>query len=285
MNQVWIQCEDKNSLLTAIAEPGRVMIAGGTDLLINVRRLAPADKPAQMVDLSLVEELKNIHLEGNMLTIGSMVTYTQLMTDPLIRKHLPVLAEAASQVGSPQIRNRGTLGGSLVNASPAADMAPLWILLKAQVKLESFGKERILLVEDFLLGHQKTMLAPGEVMTEIRCLIPKKSVIYQKIGRRNAAAIARLNGCCLLDRQEDTVKEIRLVIGAATPTPLDLQKDCSGWIDKPWTIERLDEVASQAMRRVEEISGRRASATWKFPAIENLVRRLLLDAWAEGGKQ
>ncbi|QRN85109.1 FAD binding domain-containing protein [Clostridia bacterium] len=283
MEEQWIASETLDALLTEIADGKKTMVAGGTDLLIQMREMDEDDKPTEFADLSKVGSLRHIEIEEDTLVLGATVTYSDLMKSELVKEALPMLAQAASQVGSPQIRNRGTIGGSLANASPAADLAPIWVLLDAEVVLKRLGQKRVLLVREFLTGNKTTVLEEGELICKIRCPIKKECIShFIKVGRRNAAAIARLNGAALLCMEEKKIAEIKLVIGAATPTPLDLSDTCEV-LKNDGSVENINKIAQETLKRVETISGRRASATWKFPAIENLTRRLLIEVLNKGG--
>lgn len=283
MKEQWIASETLDMLLDEIADGQKTIVAGGTDLLIQLREMDREEKPTEIADLSCIENLKRIEVTEDGLILGATVTYTDLTNSDLVRETLPMLAQAAMDVGSPQVRNKGTLGGSLANASPAADMAPVWVLLQADVVLQKKGRERVLSVAEFLTGNMTTVLEPGELIVEIRCPLWKgASMHFIKVGRRNAAAIARLNGAALLRTDGGRITDLRMVIGAATPTPLDLSDACEG-LASDRSKEALDRIAKETIRRVEGISGRRASAIWKFPALENLSRRLLIDVMQKGG--
>lgn len=283
MKEQWIASETVDVLLAEIADGQKTIVAGGTDLLIQMREMKTEEMPVEIIDISKVHSLCEIREEKDSLILGATVTYSDLINSDLVSRTLPILAQAAKDIGSPQVRNRGTLGGSLANASPAADMAPVWVLLQAKVVLQKQGNQRVIPVEEFLTGNMTTMLEAGELIVEIRCpLWAGASMQFIKVGRRNAAAIARLNGAALLRTDGKNITDLRMVIGAATPTPLDLSDACEDLVNDR-NGDSLDRIAKETIRRVEGISGRRASATWKFPALENLSRRLLIDVIQKGG--
>ncbi len=273
--------------LEEMANPGAVLLAGGTDLLVQWRELTEAEKPQRIVDLSGLDELRQIREEDGEVVIGSMVTHRMLAQSAVIRSVSPPLAEAAFSVGSPQIRNRGTVGGSLANASPAADLAPVLVALGARVCLESRNTRRELPVSAFLQGMNKTALESAEIIRSVKFSAPAPGLqgTFQKVGRRNAVAIARLNGVCLVRRDATgRLDEVTLVIGSATPTPLDMSQEARELLAQGPEPEALRELALRTVRRVEEIAGVRASARWKFPAVENLVLKLFRVS-DEGGSE
>lgn len=283
MEEQRIASETLENLLAEITDGQKTLVAGGTDLLIQMRKMDEKDKPTDFADLSKVGSLRHIEMEEDTLVLGATVTYTDLMKNHLVKEALPLLAQVASNVGSPQIRNRGTIGGSLANASPAADLSPIWVLLKAEVVLQGLGQRRVLPVGEFLTGNKTTALERGEIISEIHCPIRKGyHSHYIKVGRRNAAAIARLNGAAILHMDGKKIADLQLVIGAATPTPLDLSDICEV-LKESISMESIHKISSETLKRVETISGRRSSATWKFPAIENLTHRILVEVLNKGG--
>jgi CO/xanthine dehydrogenase FAD-binding subunit len=259
------------------------VLAGGTDLLINIRNGEIGSDG--IVDLSKIEELKTIELEGNILAIGALVTFTELAEHPLVKKLIPVLASGAEVVGSPQIRNRGTVGGNVANASPAADLVPVLVALDGVAVIAKEGSFRKVPIAELIVGPYKTSLEPAEIITRIEVTIPQQgtSMSFHKVGRRNALAIARLNGVCLLKLQGQAIEDVSLVIGSATPTPHRFKEVEDFLLDKKLSEELFKEAGRLAKEHVKAITGVRASSHYKLPVIESLTARLLREAW-KGGK-
>lgn len=273
----WLRCESPAEALAALRTPGAAPVAGATDLLVALRdgRI----EPQLLVDLSPIEDWRHIEGDAAGLSIGALSTYRDLMDSAEVATWLPVLAEAASVVGTPPIRNRGTVGGSLANASAAADLAPLLVLLGARLVLVRDTKERTLELASFLLPEGGTELADDELIARILLPVPDDATFaYRKIGRRRSGAIARLNGAAM--RRGD---EVRLCLGAATPAPLDLSDVFRDATPADWT-QMAKDASEEAVRRIVARAGRRASAQWKFPAVHGLIRSLLRTL-EQGGEQ
>ena len=151
---------DEAELLAALAEPGSAILAGGTDLLVKMR--GGLIRPEVLVDVARVPSLRGIRPGGSAIEIGAAVPESEVLASPDVRERLPLLAEAVRCLGSVQIRNRGTLGGNLANASPAADSAVPLLLYDAELDLVGPSGERSVPLERFLLGPGATALAPGD---------------------------------------------------------------------------------------------------------------------------
>ena len=187
--------EEAVTLLDRSPENTKIL-AGGTDLIIQMR--LRETKPDYLLDLGGINYLKEVTIKDNCLIIGSMATFNQLQRDPAVLQYLPLLAEACASIGSPQIRSRATIGGNIANAAPAADTLPALLALDAQVRLQSKDGMRTAVLAQILLDINKTDIKPTEILTEIIIPLPEKDSCqaFQKIGRRKAMAIARLNLAC-----------------------------------------------------------------------------------------
>ena len=150
--------------LLAEQQAGAMILAGGTDVMVEIRA---GHKTDSLVNVTRIPEMKGIRREGDMIHIGPATTFTEIVESPIIREAAFVLAQAALSVGSPQIRNRGTVGGNIVKGSPAADSVPALMALDARLRLVSLAGERELGLEEFLLGICQTAIQPGEVLAGI----------------------------------------------------------------------------------------------------------------------
>ncbi|MBI5249077.1 MAG: FAD binding domain-containing protein, partial [Desulfomonile tiedjei] len=159
------------------------VLAGGTDLTIGIRK--GELKSAYVMDVSRLDELRTISCIEESLVVGAALTYTEIVNDPLIRENVPVLSLAARQVGSLQIRNMGTLGGNVANASPAADSVPAMLVHNAWVKIQSVYEDRIEPLENVIVGPNTSNLKPGELITGfILESLPDSRYEFQRIARR-----------------------------------------------------------------------------------------------------
>jgi len=266
------------TILNSFAGSAHVL-ASGTDLLVNLRN--GKLKPEVIVDISKIEELKIISQEDEKLSLGSLVTFRELAVYPMIQKLIPVLAWAAKAVGSPQIRNRGTVGGNIANASPAADLVPALVALDGVAVLAKQGGLRKIPLTELIVAPYKTKLEPGEIITQVEVTVPshETGMAFRKVGRRNALAISRLNGACLLNLKGEEITAVSLVIGAVTPSPRRFKEVEEYLIGKNISEKLLEEAGAMAKEKVQAITGRRASSQYKLPVVERLTVRLLQAAW------
>lgn len=255
------------------------ILAGGTDLLVNMRN--GQIKPEVIVDISKIGELKTIAREGKNLSIGALVTFSELAAHPLVQKLTPVLARSAKAVGSPQIRNRGTVGGNIANASPAADLVPVLVALDGVAVIAKENGLRKVSVAQLIVGPYKTSLESGEIIIGVEVNIPPEGtgMAYKKVGRRNAVAISRLNGACLLKLEGKIIKDVSLVIGAATPTPHRFREVEEYLVGRDISKELSEEAGVMAREHVLAVTGKRPSSNYKLPVVERLTVRLLQEAW------
>jgi len=263
--------------------PNAAILAGGTDLLVYLQE-GKID-PLAIIDIGMVEELKSIKLIEKQIVLGAAVTYTEIEKNPLLQKHLPALCAAAASVGSPQIRNRGTVGGSLVNANPSSDIVPAMVAAKAHVLLTSSSGIRQLLIEEFILGSGKTALHTDEIVAEIHIPLPEVGVRmrFDKIGRRNALSIARLNGACLVNLKDGCISDISICIGAATNRPMRMtaaEELLTGQIPSEQLLTKAGQLVSET---IESVTGRRSSSAYKLPVAAEFAARLVRDTLESEG--
>jgi len=255
-----------------------MILCGGTDLLVKMR--SGLVSPKLLLDISDLAPLHEIRKTGGRIEIGAAVTESELLASDVIREHLPLLSIVLSKLGAVQIRNRGTLGGNVVNASPAADSAIPLLLYEAEVILEGLQGERRLPVETFFLGPGKTALAKGEFVRTLSILIPKVpfTPFFHKVGRRKALTIAIASLGALLRMRAGTVEEIRLAAGSVAPTPLRLRQVETRLNGERLTEALIVEVRDLAAHSVSPIDDIRASATYRRTVIADLLVRLLEEA-------
>lgn len=274
-----------SELTALLAEQGgkAKLLAGGTDVLVEMRE--PDHRPETIVALYKVPELWGIRLEDNAITIGAMTTFSELAASPLIRDKAFVLAQAANSVGSPQIRNRGTVGGNIVNASPAADTVPALMALDAKLRLVSAAGTREIALEDFFLGIGKTKLAAGEVLQDITfpALDGLTGSAFGKLGRRNALAISRVSAAVVLGYAEDKdlVIDCRVAVGAVAPNPFRVRSAEQAWLSCSLTADNRDRCVNGALDEISKTLGQRASAVYKKQAGPALIRETLDAAAAQ----
>ncbi|MFZ5633493.1 MAG: FAD binding domain-containing protein [Bacillota bacterium] len=270
--------EEALDLLSSL--PGqKKVLAGGTDLVPALRR---GDlNPAHVVSLKQLAEMKKIEIENDSVRIGALVTFSELAESALAEGPYSLVAGAARQVGGPQIRNQGTVGGNIVNASPAGDLLPPLLALEARVRLCRRGGERVLPLEQLLAGMGKTCLDPEEILAEVifPTLPEKAGSSFVKLGRRNSLAISRISMAVVLLRYAGgCIDEARLALGAVASRPIRVplaEALLKGRHPGPLLLEEA--IAAVAETAAASL-GSRASAPYKRMAVRGVAREALIKA-------
>ena len=269
--------EDALRIKKAAGADARV-IAGGTDLILKMR-----DKvftPTMLIDLRRIS-LDTISPTSDAMCFGAYVTQSQLLANADVRKMYPALAEACREFAGPPIRNRGTLGGNIVNASPGADLLPPLLAYDANVVLASSGEDRELPLTEFLTGPGQTTLAPEEILTEIRMpLMPARTAsIFIKLGQRRSMAIALVSVAARLTLDaKGVVNEARIVLGAVAPTPIRAPTAENVLTGSQLSDELIEQAAREAQDAATPISDVRAHEPYRKDMTAVLVRRALVAA-------
>jgi CO/xanthine dehydrogenase FAD-binding subunit len=239
--------------------PDAVPIDGGTDVMVELN--FDRRRPALLLDLNRVEELDGWSSQNGSVRLGASLTYTQAM-EPALAGRLPALAEAARTVGSPQIRNRGTVGGNLGTASPAGDALPPLLVAEARVELASAAGTRTLGIEEFLVGPKRNALEPGELITGVVVDARDVPQTFMKVGPRNAMVIAVCSLALAVDAERD---EIRAAFGSAGPVPALVRAPLS-------EASGFPEQVAAAASPIDDVRG---TARYRRHALSVLTRRAL----------
>lgn len=272
-----------NELADSMALEGKkIFVAGGTDVMVHLRLHPPGS--VTVIDLSHMDSLKKCHRNEMGLRVGAMCTMTELHESQLIRKSAGVLATAASQVGSTQIRNRATVGGNVANAAQCADTIPALIALDADVELmNSDGVIRSLKVEDFVTGIGKTLITEQEVVTGF--IIPSRSLDlcggYGKVGSRKTVTIAKVNGAGIFRIEEGTVRSARTAFGSIGQRSFFSEHVSEGLMGM--TVDQLttEEYLDFFMEQVEKAIPGRDSLPYKRSAVRAVAAAMVEQAIAE----
>ena len=279
-----LQPESLTEALKLLSEtPEAVPIAGGTCLLVDLReRSASADV---LLDLSRIDELRRIEIVGDELVIGATVTISEILDDPSVAAHAGVLRRACEMFAAPLIRNRATIGGNLVHASPAADTAPPLLLLDAMVETQAEGRKRVTPLHRFFAGPCETALKPAHLLTAARIPISEGTPrwTYQKIRLRKADAISVVSAAALAVPSKDGPPEVRIALGAVAPTPVrawDAEEALKGKELTPEAIAVVAKVAAEEARPIDDLRG---SAEYRRREVEVLVRRCLSGLLSSNG--
>jgi len=194
-------------------------IAGGTDILVEIKKgLRHNDN---IVSLSGIKELKILEETNNPLVIGAAVTHNEIKNSKFIKEKFPALAEAASLIGTDQVRNTATVGGNLCTGASCCDMAPILIASNASVEIFSIKGKRIVALQDFFVFHKETSIGKGELMTKIIVpfLEPGTGVCFKKFGLRDASSISVASASAFVKVEDDVCVDSRIVVGAVAPIP------------------------------------------------------------------
>lgn len=249
-------------ILERYAGEARV-IAGGTDLLLDLRRGTKRVK--YLVDIRHIEGMNSISLTGDIVHIGAAVTHSSIATSPLIRKKAPALAEAASQVGSSQVRNVGTIAGNIVNAQPAADVAVALLALEARVEIVSYsGESRTAFVEDLYEGPGVSSVDSTKSIVT-RVIVPVhnagESSVFLRVAGRKALALPILNLCAVVGVENGRIASVCISSGPIGPTPRRLRNVEKRLLGEKPTLEKLryaaEAASSEANPRSSPLRGSR----------------------------
>lgn len=260
------------------ARPDARIMAGGTDLLVRLR--ASGRMPENLVCLERVAELRRIDtletVSGPAVRIGAAATITDLLRSDTVRSRLPLLHRAAALFASPLVRNSATLGGNICTASPAADTLPALHVLNASVELRSPRGTRILPIPHFIAGPGRTALEPGELLTGVVVPVSQRFHIqhFEKVGQRQALAIAVVSLAAVAALEDGIVREVRLAWGSVGPTIVRSPEAEALLRGKRLTLTGLRAAAQAARQAVSPISDVRASADYRREVAGNLLLRL-----------
>jgi CO/xanthine dehydrogenase FAD-binding subunit len=267
------------------AHPEAMPIAGGTDVMVEIN--LDRHRPASIIDLTRVAEITEWGMEDGLLRIGAGVTYARVIDELGIL--LPGLAMASRTVGSPQIRNRGTVGGNLGSASPAGDAHPPLLASGAVVELASAGGSRRLPAREFFTGPKLNAMRKDELIAAFLVEPAKGPQQFSKVGTRNAMVIAVCSFAVAVDPER---RHVGTGIGSAAPTPVTAGEaegflegvlDESGLWEKPTALDpkalaRFGELVASAARPIDDVRG---TADYRRHALSVMARRAFGWAWDE----
>jgi CO/xanthine dehydrogenase FAD-binding subunit len=269
----------EEALAAKAAHPEALPLCGGTDVMVDMN--FGRERPASILDLTRITELTEHGTDDHRLRVGAGVTYTRAIAE--LRTALPGLAIASRTVGSPQIRNRGTIGGNLGSSSPAGDALPPLYASGAHVELASTRGTRTMPIEEFITGPKRNRLAPDELIAAFLIEPAKGAQQFSKIGTRNAMVIAVCSFALAIDEERRTVGTC---LGSAAPTPRrapEAETFIAGELD--WesrtspsgaVLERFGALVAQAASPIDD---QRGSAAYRRHALAVMARRTLTWAW------
>ena len=273
--------ENQNELKQILAEsgPNAHMIAGGTDLMVEIRN-GKWEGLEELIDISRMAESSAIYqdVEGK-IHIGCLVTHNDVIASPLLRQKAFPLFQACWHVATPQIRNTATVAGNLVSASPANDTICPLMALDAELFLSSLLGDRLVKLNDFYLGVRKTVLRADEFLKEIifPALKPNERGNFKKSSLRRAQVIATLNATVVLEMQGDTVQAARITLGAVAPTIIRAPEAEAFLVGKQLNADTNREAGKLAAKAAKPISDVRASNVYRSYMVDVLVENALTE--------
>ncbi len=241
--------------------PNAKMLAGGTDLLV---RLKDEINQPDIIDISHIEEMKGISASNDKIKIGALVTFSEIIESELVAENAAVIVQAAEMIGSPQIRNRGTIGGNIANASPAGDSIPPLFVLEAEIEIAGMNYSRTIPIKDFFKAPGKSILTDGEIITAV--IIPKMKKwegAFVRLGQRKALAISKVSLALLLKIKDDKIEEARIALGAVAPTVIRAEKTERCLVGKKFDNDTLLEAKKIICEEVSPISDIRSIAEYR----------------------
>jgi len=267
----------QEALQTLASDPRYTPIAGGTELMVALSAGRLPQK--HLLSINHLYELRFITATPNTVTIGSGTTFTDIRRSAIIASDFPLLVQAASWTGSIANQNRGTLGGNIVNASPAADSPPALLAYDATLTLISAAGARTLPYADFHLGYKRTALRPGELLHSIT--LPRIYSAYRsytrKVGTRNAQAISKiaLAALALMDDTAKTIKDIRIGAASLRETPTRCTAAERALLKQPITPQTIAAARAALLTEARPIDDIRSTAKYRAAVAANLLEEFL----------
>lgn len=264
----------EEALAILSAEPDATPFAGGTDLMV-LMRLGMLGA-GQFVDLRGLSELRGISEDGEGLIVGALTTYSDMIASRLVVERYPLLAEAARVSGAWAVQNRGTVGGNIANASPAADTPPVLLVYDAQIELASRGGTRWLPYSQFHVGYKATRRKPGELITRFRLPDARGARgFYRKVGTRSAQAISKVCLAGLVRWQDSQLEDVRIALGSVAPTVLEARRTADYLRGR--RSEAIDRGTARALLAAEiaPLDDIRSTAHYRRAVACNLLEQLL----------
>ncbi|MCL5941980.1 MAG: xanthine dehydrogenase family protein subunit M [Actinobacteria bacterium] len=274
--------EEACNLLNALGPRAKVL-AGGTDVLVKMKHGLLA--PTALVSLKALHELKGITYQpGRGVVIGALATHNDLVNSPILHERFLSVSEAAHQMANNQVRNRGTVGGNLVNAIPSADLPPILIALDASITLVGSTGSRSVPLDSFFTGPSCCVIDPeGEILTEV--VLPEQDTTgstYIKFGLRRSGALSVAGVAVAVTMEGDVIRAARICLGAVYPVPVRAKDAEEVLVGKRWSDDLLAEAGEAAACCALPISDIRGSAEYRLDLVRALTRRALKRAITEG---
>ena len=255
-------------------------IAGGTDLMVQVTGEI-GEPPERVLDIWRLDELRGIAVEADALVLGALTTYTQIRRSPVGAEFVPALVEAAATIGAAQIQNRGTIGGNVINASPAGDTLPVLLACGAEMVLGSAAGERTVAADEFWTGYRTTARRPDELLVRVRIpLVKDRQVRFRKVGTRRAQAISKVVMALAWRASADGEpwRDVRLALGSVAATTVRA-RDTEAILEGATPSREMADAAAAALTaELSPIDDVRSTADYRREVAGRVLHRLIRDA-------
>ncbi len=260
---------------------GSRVLAGGQSLLSMMK--LRIFEPSSLIDIGFIPELKHVKLEDkHKVRIGAMVNHHEILDNPIVRENLPMLSSTAEKIADLQVRNRGTIGGSICEADPAADYLPTLMALNAKVHLKSKSEERSLDIEEFIKGPFETEIQDGEILTEVEIEKNTENFAVEKYARRKADfAVASVAASARLAK-DGKVEYIRVAIGATSEGPKRLKDIESSIIGKTSAQLDLGQIIQNTISKIDMISDLHGGSEYRKYVLSGMLMRMLESLITKG---
>ncbi len=249
--------------------------AGGTDLMVLLESGKLPHK--NYLNIWNLAELRGIEATDNHITLGALTTYTEIQSDPILRAEFPMLCQAASETGGLAIQNRGTLGGNIANASPAADSPPALLAYNAELELLSVRGSRWVPYQSFHTGYKQMIMQPDELLARVRLprLWPDLKHYYRKVGTRKAQAISKICFAATARVNEGAVEHVRIALGSVAPVPLRCLKTEDALRGSVLDESSIERAKTELAREIVPIDDIRSTRDYRLRVSLNVLEDFL----------
>ena len=267
----------EEALRTIATEPGAWMpFAGGTDLMVLME--AGTLPKRRFLSLWNVEELRGVQVSEDLVRVGALATYSDLLADPTVQREFPLVCDAARETGAIAIQNRGTVGGNIANASPAADLPPALLVYDAALHIASVRGNRVVAYGEFHKGYKVMDLAADELITAVT--LPRGrsgwAQTYRKIGTRRAQAISKVCFAAAADVAAGQVRDVRIALGSVAPTVIRCAKTEDALRGRSLDAAAIRDGREALGREVKPIDDIRSNARYRRTVSCNLLEQFLV---------
>jgi xanthine dehydrogenase small subunit len=254
-------------------------LAGGTDLMVQMTGEL-GEPPGRVLDIWGLDDLRGISVDGDALVIGALTTYTEVRHSDAVRRVVPALADAAATIGAAQIQNRGTIGGNVINASPAGDTLPILLAVGAELVLGSTDGERTLTADEFWTGYRTTARRDDELLLRVRLpIVADRQVRFRKVGTRRAQAISKVvMALAWRGADGEPWTDVRLALGSVAATTVRAPATEAVLEGARPTRETADAAAAALISELHPIDDVRSTAEYRRAVAGRVLHRLIRDA-------